>query len=110
MLRRLRVTAKVPHLLHKFVGPRNASLCYSIPCRLLEHLAALAGETPAAFFQDTLATFEAGARYCCARLAAIDGLACPAAPQGAMYLMARVDLDRFPGLADDVACSSSSGS
>ena len=74
------------------------------PCALIqEALPRILHETPAAFFQDTLATFEAGARYCCERLAAIDGLACPSAPQGAMYLMARVDLDRFPGLADDVA-------
>ena len=64
-------------------------------------------ETPAEYTQHLLSTLSENASHCYNRLMAAEGLT-PVRPTAAMYMMVRVDFDRFDpahGIMDDVSFS-----
>lgn len=71
--------------------------------------AALSGmllNTPSSFFEDTLNSLKAGAELCFERVQSIKGLYCPTKPQGAMYIMVRIDPAVFTDVSSDVEFAS----
>jgi len=56
--------------------------------------------TPKSFFDDTIAVIENNAKLAFQKLRNVPGLM-PVMPQGAMYMMVRVDRSRFPGFDCD---------
>ncbi|KAG5185619.1 tyrosine transaminase [Tribonema minus] len=70
---------------------------------LPEVLGAARREQLRAFHLDYAAFLEGNARFLVRRLAAVPGLSCSAPPQGAMFVMIRIDPAQLPGVADDVA-------
>ncbi|KAK3086702.1 hypothetical protein FSP39_022197 [Pinctada imbricata] len=58
-------------------------------------------ETPQSFFTDTLGYVEDNANLFYKLISAIPGLR-PVKPQGAMYMMIGIDIEKFPGIKDDV--------
>jgi len=56
--------------------------------------------TPKSFFDDTIAVIEKNAKLAFQKLRNVPGLM-PVMPQGAMYMMVRVDRSRFPGFDCD---------
>jgi len=57
-------------------------------------------ETPASFFKETIDVVHRNAKLAYERLKAIPGLI-PVMPQGAMYMMIKVDRDYLPSFRDD---------
>lgn len=69
----------------------------------IQHAAApILRRTPPAFFQRVNRELEAASLFCSDRIAAIHGLSCPSKPQGAMFVMIKIDTAAFAGIADDV--------
>lgn len=58
--------------------------------------------TPAEFFEQSLRLLQDGASLCCKRIQAIPGLNCPSEPQGAMFIMVRINISIFTDLRDDI--------
>jgi len=72
------------------------------PCSLVQAaLPRILAETPPDFFARNLQTYAEGARLSVRCVEQIPGLSCPSPPEGAMYLMVRLDLDTLD-VADDV--------
>jgi tyrosine aminotransferase len=72
-------------------------------CTLVQHaLPAILHSLPADYYPSLLATLEAQANKVYDACAAVPGLTC-IRPQGAMYVMVRIQLDRFPQFASDAA-------
>jgi len=72
------------------------------PCSLVQAaLPRILAETPPDFFARNLQTYAEGARLSVRCVEQIPGLSCPSPPQGAMYLMVRLDLETLD-VADDV--------
>jgi len=57
--------------------------------------------TPRSFYEDTIKTIERNATLAFNKLRAVPGLM-PVMPQGAMYMMVRVDMSRFPQFENDL--------
>lgn len=57
--------------------------------------------TPQSFFDDTIQQVQSNARYCYEAIKQIKGLS-PTSPQGAMYMMVGIDLDKFPKFSSDL--------
>ena len=75
------------------------------PCSLVQAaLPRILADTPQDFFDRNLRTYAEGARLSVRRLEQIPGLSCPSPPQGAMYLMVKIDLEALR-MADDVEFS-----
>ncbi|KAK3910697.1 Tyrosine aminotransferase [Frankliniella fusca] len=64
-------------------------------------LPAILRDTPESFFQDTIHKLHHHARVAYARLRRVPGLS-PVMPQGAMYMMVGLDMDRFPAFRTDL--------
>ncbi|CAK9225104.1 unnamed protein product [Sphagnum troendelagicum] len=62
--------------------------------------------TPSEFYDDTLKSLKAGAELCYRRVQCITGLDCPTFPQGAMYIMVKINPGAFKGLSSDVEFAS----
>jgi tyrosine aminotransferase len=62
--------------------------------------------TPSEFYDDTLKSLKAGAELCYRRVQCIKGLDCPTFPQGAMYIMVKINPGAFKGLSSDVEFAS----
>ncbi|XP_018017685.1 tyrosine aminotransferase [Hyalella azteca] len=58
-------------------------------------------KTPQSFFDDTLKQIQVNARYCYESVQKMPGLT-PILPQGAMYMMVRINMDEFPEFATDL--------
>ncbi|XP_024536669.1 probable aminotransferase TAT2 [Selaginella moellendorffii] len=57
--------------------------------------------TPQDFFSQTLDTLSTRADLCYERAQKTPGLSCPSKPRGSMYIMIRIDSDKFKDLRDD---------
>merc|ERR1711970_1709945 len=57
--------------------------------------------TPQSFFDNTISCVKKNAELAFKRLRSVPGLM-PVMPQGAMYMMVRVDMTRFPGITSDL--------
>lgn len=64
-------------------------------------LPAILHETDQAFYDSTLSVLEENAKFSYERLANVPGLK-PVMPQGAMYMMVGIDIEKFPGMNDDM--------
>lgn len=64
-------------------------------------LPAILKNTPKSFFEDTINTIKRNAQLAFTKLKAVPGLM-PVMPQGAMYMMVRVDMSRFPDFKSDL--------
>ncbi|CEP01204.1 Tyrosine aminotransferase [Plasmodiophora brassicae] len=64
-------------------------------------LPALFGSVPDAYFADLCRVLRDNAERCVRHIDRIEGLSC-VAPQGAMYLMVRIDLGAFAGFQNDM--------
>lgn len=62
--------------------------------------------TPSSFFEETIMSLKAGAELCFERVQRIKGLHCPTKPQGAMYIMVRIDPAIFKDIRSDVEFAS----
>lgn len=62
--------------------------------------------TPSSFFEGTIKSLKAGAELCYERVQCIKGLQCPTKPQGAMYIMVKIDPSVFTDIANDVEFAS----
>lgn len=76
------------------LGP-SAPMQHAVP--------AILQATPATWYSGVIKDLEAGARVCMERCARCPGLSVVAQPQGAMYLLLRVDEGAFTGVADSTA-------
>ncbi|KAK2170498.1 hypothetical protein NP493_1149g00075 [Ridgeia piscesae] len=63
-------------------------------------LAKILTQTPSHFFDSTLQAIHRNARICFEALSNVCGLR-PVMPQGAMYMMVGIDMDRFPEFKND---------
>lgn len=71
------------------------------PCSLIQAaLPAILMDTTASYFEAYNDQLQLNAEYCVDRLSKIFGLV-PVAPQGAMYIMTKVDLNAFHDIVDD---------
>merc|ERR1712013_150631 len=57
--------------------------------------------TPQSFFDNTISFVKKNAEIAFKKLRSVPGLM-PVMPQGAMYMMVRVDMTRFPGITSDL--------
>merc|ERR1740128_802169 len=64
-------------------------------------LPTILANTPKSFFEDTISVIQNNAKLAFTRLRGVPGLM-PVMPQGAMYMMVRVDRTRFPGFTSDL--------
>ncbi|KAG0556230.1 hypothetical protein KC19_11G036800 [Ceratodon purpureus] len=62
--------------------------------------------TPSSFFENTINSLKAGAEFCFERVQHIKGLYCLTKPQGAMYIMVRIDPAVFTDIRSDVEFAS----
>jgi tyrosine aminotransferase len=62
--------------------------------------------TPSSFFEDTIKSLKAGSDLCFERVQSIPGLYCPTKPQGAMYIMVKIDPTAFTDITSDVEFAS----
>jgi len=76
----------------RIIGP-NTVIQAALP-EILEN-------TPAEFFDSTIATIQANAEFAYSAIEKIPGLK-PVMPQGAMYMMIGIDIEKFPGFVSDV--------
>merc|ERR1712038_1480277 len=76
----------------RIIGP-NTVIQAAIP-EILEN-------TPAEFFDSTIATIQANAEFAYSAIEKNPGLK-PVMPQGAMYMMIGIDIEKFPGFVSDV--------
>eukprot|EP00003_Mantamonas_plastica_P027673 TRINITY_DN6012_c0_g1_i4.p1 TRINITY_DN6012_c0_g1~~TRINITY_DN6012_c0_g1_i4.p1 ORF type:complete len:194 (-),score=75.71 TRINITY_DN6012_c0_g1_i4:15-596(-) len=60
----------------------------------------LLNEVPQSFHDETMAKLQESAMYCVERLEKMQGLTV-IKPEGAMYVMTRIDIDAFPDFKDD---------
>ena len=58
-------------------------------------------KTPKSFFDHTIAVIKKNADLAFRKLRNVPGLM-PVMPQGAMYMMVKVDMTRFPGISSDL--------
>ena len=64
-------------------------------------LPTILSNTPKSFFDDTINVIQNNAKLAFTKLRGIPGLM-PVMPQGAMYMMVRIDRTRFPGFKSDL--------
>ena len=64
-------------------------------------LPTILSNTPKSFFDDTINVIQNNAKLAFTKLRGIPGLM-PVMPQGAMYMMVRIDRSRFPGFKSDL--------
>merc|ERR1719339_202878 len=64
-------------------------------------LPTILANTPKSFFDDTINVIQNNAKLAFTKLRGIPGLM-PVMPQGAMYMMVRIDRTRFPGFKSDL--------
>jgi tyrosine aminotransferase len=64
-------------------------------------LPGIIANTPPDFFVSLNRRLESHARLCYDRLSQVVGLK-PVMPRGSMYMMIGIDIDRFPGINDDI--------
>ena len=64
-------------------------------------LPTILANTPKSFFDDTINVIQSNAKLAFTKLRGIPGLM-PVMPQGAMYMMVRIDRTRFPGFKSDL--------
>eukprot|EP00250_Pteridium_aquilinum_P004232 c14458_g1_i1 orf=361-1668(-) len=62
--------------------------------------------TPSEFFEKSLLLLQEGANLCCKRIQRIAGLDCPSEPQGAMFIMVRINMAMFTDFHDDIGFAS----
>jgi len=64
-------------------------------------LPTILANTPKSFFDDTISVIQSNAKLAFRMLRGIPGLM-PVMPQGAMYMMVKIDRGRFPGFGSDL--------
>ncbi|XP_068242081.1 LOW QUALITY PROTEIN: tyrosine aminotransferase-like [Palaemon carinicauda] len=64
-------------------------------------LPTILSKTPKSFFEDTIKQIEGNAKMCFEMITAVPGLK-PIMPQGAMYMMVGIDMDKFPQFENDL--------
>ena len=64
-------------------------------------LPTILANTPKSFFDDTINVIQNNAKLAFTKLRGIPGLM-PVMPQGAMYMMVRIDRSMFPGFKSDL--------
>jgi len=86
------------------IGPGLRALSQRIMgCNTLTQgaLPAILHSTPKTFFDQTLAIVQDNARLAYTAVRAIPGLS-PVVPQGAMYMMVRIEMEKFPEFSTDL--------
>lgn len=93
ILSRGKVVEALTKLMQMTIGTSTLSQA-AVPGMLLN--------TPSSFFEDTIKSLKAGAELCYERANRIKGLHCPTKPQGAMYIMVKIDPEVFTDIKSDV--------
>ncbi|KAJ7519660.1 hypothetical protein O6H91_20G049300 [Diphasiastrum complanatum] len=93
ILKRGRVVEALTRLVQMTIG--TCTLVQAVVPDLLLH-------TSSDFHQKTLLTLKLGAELCFERVKRIRGLSCPSAPEGAMYMMVKIDFLDFVELKNDL--------